>query len=396
MHNVVHDHTTVPDSTSQIAVEVFSRAQLADCARWPLSFRAQRKDARYYEVVEDTIHPEFDYGYFVLFDKKGAADAIQPFFILDQDLLAGTRPTIRRAAGAVRQLWPGFLKLRTLMVGCVAGEAHLDAASEGAGKTAQDLADCIMVHARRLNARLVVLKEFPASDREALACFVAQGFTRVPSMPMVALSLAYVSFEDYMMRALGSRTRAHMRRNFRDAERGAPIELAVVVNISPFIDEVFPLYENVYARSTLHFEKLTKEYFCSLSQRLPDKSRFFIWRRSGKIIAFTFCMIQGDALYSEYIGLDYSVALELHLYYVAFRDMVSWAMSRGYKWYRSSGLNYEPKYHLGCKLDPIDLYVRHTSPIFNTLLKRALPLLEPVRYDETLKKFSNYDELWGR
>ena len=70
MHNVVHDHTTVPDFTSQIAVEVFSRAQLAGCAHWPHSFRAQRKDARYYEVVEDTIHSEFEYGYFVLFDKK--------------------------------------------------------------------------------------------------------------------------------------------------------------------------------------------------------------------------------------------------------------------------------------------------------------------------------------
>jgi len=107
-------------------------------------------------------------------------------------------------------------------------------------------------------------------------------------------------------------------------------------------------------------------------------------------------MIQGDEFFSEYIGLDYSVALELHLYYIAFRDMVSWAMSRGFKWYRSSGLNYEPKYHLGCKLDPIDLYVRHTSSTFNALLIRALPLLEPVRYDRTLKKFSNYDELWGR
>jgi predicted N-acyltransferase len=215
-------------------------------------------------------------------------------------------------------------------------------------------------------------------------------------MPMVMLRLEYKTFEDYMIHGLRSRTRAHMRRNFRDAARGAPIDLTVVVNISPFIEEVFPLYENVYARSGLHFEKLTKEYFCNLGQRVPDKSQFFIWRRSGKIIAFTYCMIQDDALYSEYIGMDYSVALKLHLYYVAFRDMVSWAMSHGYKWYRSSGLNYDPKYHLGCKLDPIDLYVRHTSPIFNAFLKHALPLLEPVRYDNTLKKFSNYDELWGR
>ncbi len=377
-------------------VEVLSRPQLGDCARWARAFSGECKDARYYELVEDTIHPEFDYRYFVIRDRTGGVSAIQPFFLLDQDLLAGTSPTVRHAVDFARRIWPHFLKLRTLMVGCVAGKAHLDAAGEGALQLAQDLAAGIMAHARVLKARLVVLKEFPESDRQALGCFVDQGFTRVPSMPMVALSIAYPTFEDYMMRALGSRTRAHMRRNFRDAARGAPVELTVVVDISPFIEEVFPLYENVYARSTLHFEKLTKEYFCNLSQRMPDKSRFFIWRRSGKIVAFTYCMIQDDEFFSEYIGLDYSVALELHLYYIAFRDMVSWAMSHGFKWYRSSGLNYEPKYHLGCKLDPIDLYIRHTSSTFNALLIRVLPLLEPVRYDKTLKKFSNYDELWGR
>ena len=107
-------------------------------------------------------------------------------------------------------------------------------------------------------------------------------------------------------------------------------------------------------------------------------------------------MIEGDALYAEYIGLDYKVALDLHLYHYAVRDMTSWAITNGYKWLRSSGLNYDPKLHLRHLLDPIDLYVRHTSLIANTVLKRILPLIEPTRYDPTLKKFPNYAELWGK
>jgi hypothetical protein len=43
---------------------------------------------------------------------------------------------------------------------------------------------------------------------------------------------------------------------------------------------------------------------------------------------------------------------------------------------------------------PVDLYVKHTSPVVNMLLRRALPWLEPTRYDKTLKKFPNYSELW--
>jgi len=50
---------------------------------------------------------------------------------------------------------------------------------------------------------------------------------------------------------------------------------------------------------------------------------------------------------------------------------------------------------MGHVLEPLDLYVRHTSPLINAAMKRLLPLLEPVRSDETLKKFPNYADLWG-
>ena len=105
--------------------------------------------------------------------------------------------------------------------------------------------------------------------------------------------------------------------------------------------------------------------------------------------------MHGDAIYAEYIGLDYAVALDLHLYHYAFRDMVSWAIANGYKSFRSSGLNYDPKLHLRHLLDPLDLYVRHTSAPINSLLKHILPAIEPTRYDETLAKFCNYRELWA-
>jgi hypothetical protein len=45
-------------------------------------------------------------------------------------------------------------------------------------------------------------------------------------------------------------------------------------------------------------------------------------------------------------------------------------------------------------LEPLDLYIRHTSPLMNAVLRRVLLLLEPTRNDETLKKFPNYCELW--
>jgi hypothetical protein len=380
---------------SPLRLEVVRRDELAKFPSWQTAFATERKDHRYYELIEDTIHPEFEYRYFVLRDTSGKVRAVEPFFVLDQDLLVGISGRLGALIDGIRRLWPRFMRMRTLMVGCVAGEGHLDGTEERGYLLAQQLAALITDHARALGARLVVLKEFPSKYRPTLDCFLDNGFSRIPSMPMTRLSIDYASFDEYVDRVLSGKTRRDLRKKFRAAEQAPALEMSIVDDVTPFIGEIYPLYLQVYQRSKLHFEKLTEEYFCELGRRMGDKVRFFLWRQNGRIVAFAVCMMQDDSIYAEYIGLDYDVALNLHLYHYVFRDVVTWAIANGYKWFRSSGLNYDPKFHLRHLLDPIDLYVRHTSATVNAVMKRLLPLLEPTRYDKTLAKFSNYHELWA-
>jgi hypothetical protein len=382
-------------SVQGASVDVMSRLGLVRCQRWAHAFHSERKDHRYYEVVEDTISG-FDYRYFAIKDQTGVVRAIAPFFLLDQDLLAGMNGRLKTIIDRVRHVWPRFMHMRTLMIGCAAGEGHLDDSDElSRADQARLLAATLTRHAIDLGARLIVLKEFPAKYRDDLRCFVRAGYARVPSLPMTRLNIDYPSFEAYMISALSSRTRRDLRRKMRAATQGSAIELRIVRDVTPFIDEVYPLYLGVYERSKFHFEKLTKDYFCRIGRLMADKVRFFIWRRDEKIVAFGLCMVQGDTFYGEYLGLDYSVALDMHLYHYVMRDMTTWAIAHGYKWLCSSGLNYDPKFHFRHWLDPIDLYVCHTSPVINALLKRVLPLIEPTRYDKTLRRFPNYAELWG-
>ncbi len=377
------------------SVETIRRDELAHCLHWPHAFEHERKDSRYYEIVEDTILQGFEYRYFAIKDTHGEVRAIQPFFILDQDMLVGASTKVGNLINAIRNIWPRFMRVRVLMVGCAAGEGHLDnVEAMPFDHQSQLLASAIVTEAIKLRAPLIVLKEFPAKYRDALQCFLLCGFARVPSLPMTKLNINYASFAEYMNKALNSATRTKLRRKFRAAAQAAPIEMTVVNDITPAVDEMYPLYLQVYERSKMHFEKLSKKYFCRLGRAMPDKVRFFVWRQNARIIAFTLCMIEEDAIYAEYIGLDYSVALDLHLYHYAVRDMITWSIAHGYKWFRSSALNYDPKLHLRHQLDPIDLYVRHTSRLKNPLLKLILPLIEPTRYDKTLKKFPNYEDLW--
>ena len=53
--------------------------------------------------------------------------------------------------------------------------------------------------------------------------------------------------------------------------------------------------------------------------------------------------------------------------------VMNWAIANGYKWLRSTGLSYEPKFRMRHDLDPLDLYVRLRSPLPNAIFGLLLP-----------------------
>jgi hypothetical protein len=375
-------------------LKVLTRAELQNCAAWKQALRNRCHDYRYYEIVEETLRQnEFEHRYLLLEDSSGRARAVQPAFFVRQSLVEGAPGTIRSIIDAIRTVFPRVLTMRVLMVGCAAGTGDLGACDvKDESWAANALRASLRTYARRNKASLIVLKDFPASYRSVLETFLRNDYARIPSMPMTRLSLRYKNWDEYFQ-TLSKATRKDLRRKFRKAERAPQIEMQIVKDIAPLIDEIHPLYLAVHERSLLKFETLTKDYFLAIAERMSDRAWFFIWRQGGKIVAFSFCFVCGDAIYDECIGLDYSVALELHLYFYTLRDIISWALQQGLKYYYSNPLNYEPKLHLDCELAPLDLYVRHTSGLLNPIFRRVLKYLGPTRHDPVLRRFPNADAL---
>jgi predicted N-acyltransferase len=373
--------------------KITSLADLQNCDAWSRAFRNKCKDHRYYEIVEETLRNDFEHHYLRVEDASGNIRAIQPVFFVRQNLVEGVPGKIRSVVDVVRKIFPRFLTMRVLMVGCAAGTGDLGACDEKhEGWVANALLASLGTYARQNKASLIVLKDFQANYRPSLETFALNGYARIPSMPMTRLVLCYENWDEYF-RTLSKATRKDLRRKFRKADLAAKIEMEVVSEIAPFIDKIYPLYLAVHERSPLKFETLTKDYFRAIAQRMPERARFFIWRQSGKIVAFSFCLVCGDTVYDECIGLDYSVALDLHLYFYTLRDIISWALQQGLKYYYSNPLNYEPKLHLDCELVPLDLYVQHTSALLNPAFRRVIKYLGPTRHDPVLARFPNANQL---
>lgn len=378
---------------SQGIAKIVTLAQLQNRDAWERAFQNKCKDHRYYEIVDETLKGDFEHHYMVLEDRSGNLRSVQPVFFVRQNLVEGVPGKIRSVVDLVRKRFPRFLTMRVLMVGCAAGAGDLGTCDEKDQPwVAKALHASLRTYARQNRASLIVLKDFPARYRLALEIFRSNGYARIPSMPMTRLVLYYHDWDEYF-RTLSKATRKDLRRKFRNAERAPKIDMEFVSDITPYVDEIYPLYLQVHERSPLKFETLTKNYFAAVGQRMTERARFFIWRQKGEIVAFSFCLVCDDAIYDECIGLDYRVALDLHLYFYTLRDIISWSIQQGLKYYYSNPLNYGPKLHLRCELVPLDLYVMHTSALLNPIFRRMIKYLGPTRHDPILRKFPNADQL---
>src|SRR5258707_159202 len=265
----------------QEMVKVVTRAELQSCGAWKRAVQSKCQNHRYYEIVAGTMVGDFEHHYLLLGDQAGTIRAIQPVFLVRQNLVEGVPGKIRSVVDVIRKIFPRFLTARVLMLGCTAGTGDLGACDEkDESWVAQALQASLRTYARQNKASLVVLKDFPANYRSALETFPSNGYARIPSMPMTRLALHYENWDEYF-RTLSKATRKDLRRKFRKAERAPKIDMEVVNDIAPWVDEVYPLYLAVHERSPFKFETLTKDYFRAIGQRMSERARFFIWRRSG-------------------------------------------------------------------------------------------------------------------
>lgn len=369
--------------------DAFSRRE------WMDAFAGEAKEGRYHAVVQQTVRGDFIYRYLSVRDRLGRLRVLQPIFLTNQDLLVGVPSFVRAAAHSIRKWFPGFLIQKMLMAGCAAGEGHPGMIGD-AQESAAMLFAALDTYGRRQNVAMVTLKDFPKENRARLdPSAEAAGFLRIPSFPGTSIDLTgYRDFDDYLVRAVGRTTRKSLRRKFRAAAAlQPPISFELLDDAASEAETLCALYQQVYNRSEFRFENLTPDFFQALSREMPESARFFVWRVAGRPVAVSATLVHNGKLYDNYLGLDYSVAADRHLYFVTLRDVFNWAVEHGITTYYSTPLDYEPKLRMRFRLAPLDLYVKHLNRAINPIFRRLLPYLEPTRYDKILPKFSNAADL---
>jgi len=97
-----------------------------DLARWEKAFAGQAKDHRYHRITTETLAGQFDHRYLFRENSATGEVAMQQIFIVKQDLTAGMPGRLRSMLNWLRKIFPRWLSLRILMLGCSASEGSLD------------------------------------------------------------------------------------------------------------------------------------------------------------------------------------------------------------------------------------------------------------------------------
>lgn len=237
--------------------------------------------------------------------------------------------------------------------------------------------------------RLMVIKDIPedspllsADERRAAADYLQacrdMGFVMLAGQALAYVPIDFASEADYLARLSHSR-RKDIRRKLK-ARAGLTIEVVMTgdprLRDDAFLAELYSLYEEVYAQSILHFDKLTASFFAAVLQDDSLDGRLFLYSADQRLIGFNLCFIHNGMLIDKYVGFHYPAAREHNLYIVSWMENLRFAVEHRLTHYIAGWTDPEIKANLGAKFTFTHHAVYARSWLFRRILLKFSRLFE--------------------
>ena len=353
---------------------------------WEKIFPDTTEGYDFFRVMDESNFEQFSLYYVTVYDGDelvGAAPCFSVDFSLDTSITGATR----RMVGLVKRAFPNFLSIRAFVCGVPMGQGHI-----GMAAREEEIVE-VLLHkmeemAKQEKASVIAFKDFSYGYNDVLKPLLAKKFFKVDSLPYAEMDLDFDSFDKYLMK-LSSASRYDLRRKFKKADASADIKMEIIDSLDDkTLKEVYGLYLQMVNKHEVGFEVVPIEFFRNVSKHMPHQAKFFLWRVDGKLVTFLLALIADDLMVDYYLGLDYAVAHELHLYFVKHRDVMKWCIDNNIKRYEMGFSGYEPKKRLGFDFTPLHIYARHRNRVINPLFRTMCQFLKFENFDPDLKKIA--------
>jgi uncharacterized protein len=232
----------------------------------------------------------------------------------------------------------------------------------------------------------VVWKDFPRSAWPALRGLARDaGLCEVVSFPGTQIPDIGRDFDEYL-RGLSVKQRHNLRKKLRLSKKEIDLTAEIVANADDaLIEEIWPLFQNTYNKSTIKFEHLTKRFWNVVAAQ--PQTRLIVLReaRGRKAVAFMLAVLEGKRAINKYIGIDYSLGAKSFLYFRLWEEFVQWATRMGADGVQCGQTSYEAKLDLGHELVPLSNFFRYRNPLMHWIASVVARRITWSTLDETLR-----------
>ena len=322
-----------------------------------------------------------------------------PCFVAPFDLLTTADDELRRrVAGLPLYRWWGrALRWRTRFAGTTVSEYAPLPRTVSPIALAQGLKTA---YAR--DCKLLIVKDIAQdspllSDADNLyarafasAC-EAEGYVLLEGQALAWVPIDFSSGDEYLSR-LSSGRRKNIRRKLRSR---ADLDIEIVSTGDARFDdeatltEFYTLFDNVYAQSEIHFDRLSADFFRVLLRDTQSGGVVFVYRHAGQMIGWNLCYEEGGKLIDKYIGFAYPQAREHNLYFVSWMHNLDYARQQGLTHYVAGWTDPEVKSFLGASMTFTRHAVYARNPMLRALLRRLGGHFESDRHWQTTAEVSD-------
>jgi predicted N-acyltransferase len=239
------------------------------------------------------------------------------------------------------------------------------------------------------STRLMIIKDIPEDSpllleaERAIAADCLQscrnmGFVIVAGQALAYVPIDFASEADYLARLSPSR-RKNIRRKLK-SRAGLKVEIVKTgclrLQDGNFLAELYALYEEVYAQSTLQFDKLTASFFTAVLQDDSLDGHLFLYSSEHRLIGYNLCFVHNGMLIDKYIGFRYPAARDHNLYIISWMENLRFSLEQGLTHYIAGWTDPEIKADLGAKFTFTYHAVYARSGLFRRLLQKFSGVFE--------------------
>lgn len=301
-----------------------------------------------------------------------------PCFVAPFNLLTTADDTLRRRVARLPlyRHWGRLLQWRTRFAGSTVSEY----APLPPGVAPPALARGLLAAYGR-ECKLLIIKDIAqespllsatenAHARGLADACAAAGYVLLEGQALAWVPIDFASNDEYLARLSASR-RKNIRRKLRSR---ANLQIETVrTGDARFHDEAvlggfYTLFDNVYAQSEIHFDRLSAAFFRALLQDPDSGGVVFVYRHAGQMIGWNLCYEYGGRLVDKYIGFAYPQAREQNLYFVSWMHNLDYAREHALTHYVAGWTDPEVKSFLGARMT----FTRHAVYARNLLLRWLL------------------------